>query len=137
MSRRKRVRVGDWVRFSLGADQVLGEVVRDHGNIGVDGRQLVMVSVGQAGVEEPHTFDMPGDELEVVPRPPKVVTSYETISDVYAAGIGNPLAEDEIKAQVRAGNVRVEIDGALFDAHERQDGKLGLRRVAQQASESA
>ena len=38
-------RVGDRVRFKLGAHQVVGRVIEDRGFIGVDGRQLVRVEV--------------------------------------------------------------------------------------------
>jgi hypothetical protein len=38
-------KVGDRVRFKLGAHQVVGGVVEDRGFIGVDGRQLVRVEV--------------------------------------------------------------------------------------------
>jgi hypothetical protein len=38
-------KVGDRVRFQLGAHRVIGTVVEDRGLIGVDGRQLVRVEV--------------------------------------------------------------------------------------------
>jgi primosomal protein N' len=38
-------KVGDRVRFQLGAHRVVGTVVEDRGFIGVDGRQLVRVEV--------------------------------------------------------------------------------------------
>jgi len=40
-----RFKVGDRVRFKLGAHNVVGKVVEDRGFIGVDGRQLVRVEV--------------------------------------------------------------------------------------------
>ncbi len=38
-------KVGDRVRFKLGAHRVVGTVVEDRGFIGVNGRQLVRVEV--------------------------------------------------------------------------------------------
>lgn len=38
-------KVGDRVRFKLGAHHVVGKVVEDRGFIGVDGRQLVRIEV--------------------------------------------------------------------------------------------
>ena len=38
-------KVGDRVRFKLGANRVVGTVVEDRGLIGVGGRQLVRVEV--------------------------------------------------------------------------------------------
>jgi len=40
-----RFKVGDRVRFKLGAHRVLGTIVEDRGPIGLDGRQLVRVEV--------------------------------------------------------------------------------------------
>ncbi|HEY0477418.1 MAG TPA: hypothetical protein VGD37_07825 [Kofleriaceae bacterium] len=40
-----RFKVGDRVRFQLGAHRVIGTVVEDRGLIGVGGRQLVRVEV--------------------------------------------------------------------------------------------
>lgn len=42
---RTRFKVGDRVRFKLGAHHVVGRVVEDRGSIGIDGRQLVRVEV--------------------------------------------------------------------------------------------
>jgi hypothetical protein len=39
------VKVGDRVRFKLGAHRVVGLVVEDRGFIGVGGRQLVRIEV--------------------------------------------------------------------------------------------
>jgi hypothetical protein len=38
-------RIGDRVRFKLGAHRVLGTIIEDRGPIGLDGRQLVRVEV--------------------------------------------------------------------------------------------
>lgn len=38
-------KVGDRVRFRLGAHSVVGRVIEDRGPIGIDGRQLVRVEV--------------------------------------------------------------------------------------------
>ncbi|MCO5171013.1 MAG: hypothetical protein M9894_32215 [Planctomycetes bacterium] len=43
-SRERRLKVGDLVRFQLGAREVVAEVVEDYGGIGVGGRQLVSVA---------------------------------------------------------------------------------------------
>lgn len=38
-------KVGDRVRFKIGARRVTGTIVEDRGPIGIDGRQLVRVEV--------------------------------------------------------------------------------------------
>lgn len=74
MARRKHasesgaaVRVGDRVRFRVGALDVLAEVVDDHGAIGVGGRRLLSVAVTSADGEVDR-FDVPADDVTVVPR---------------------------------------------------------------------
>jgi len=63
-----QVKVGDRVSFLVGTRTVVARVVRDLGEIGVGGRQLVVVEVSgdeAAGVEA-REFDMPAEELEVI-----------------------------------------------------------------------
>jgi len=63
-----QVKVGDRVSFKIGARKLTARVVKDLGEIGVNGRQLVVVAVSgdeDEGVEA-REFDMPAEELEVV-----------------------------------------------------------------------
>jgi hypothetical protein len=58
-------KVGDRVRFQLGAHRVVGTVVEDRGLIGLDGRQLVRVEVE---LDPPYLrqFEMPAALLTAV-----------------------------------------------------------------------
>lgn len=57
----RQLRVGDKVRWSIGAAEWSGEVVEDHGNIGVGGRQLVRVGCRVDGLDT--VFMMPAADL--------------------------------------------------------------------------
>lgn len=63
-------RVGELVRFRMGAQDVIGRVVEDRGLIGVGGRQIVRLEVA-GGSDEPEQFEMPAALLEAVPPPAK------------------------------------------------------------------
>lgn len=60
-------RVGDRVRFRLGARLVLGRVVEDLGRIGVDAQQLVRVEV-PLDMTYVREFELPGAMLTPAPR---------------------------------------------------------------------
>lgn len=66
-----RVKVGDWVSFTIGTRHLIARVVTDMGNIGVNGRQLVVVAVrgNEDNGFENTEFQMPAEELEVVEAP--------------------------------------------------------------------
>ena len=67
---KQRVRVGDRVRFELGTREVVGDVVRDLGPIGVNGRQLVVVMMRLDPDEGgDRRTDVPAEELTVIARP--------------------------------------------------------------------
>ncbi len=56
-------KVGDKVRFQLGAHKVVGTVIEDRGLIGLRGRQLVRVAVALDPPYEQH-FELPAYLLE-------------------------------------------------------------------------
>lgn len=62
-----RFKVGDRVRFRLGAHVVAGTVVEDLGKIGVAGEQLVRVEVPLEATD-PQEFDMPAASLTLSSR---------------------------------------------------------------------
>lgn len=62
-----RFKVGDRVRFRLGARVVAGTVVEDLGKIGVAGQQLVRVEV-PLDATFPRKFEMPAALLTPAPR---------------------------------------------------------------------
>lgn len=66
--RKKKIRVGDKVRFEYGTIEIVADVVRDLGPIGMNGRQLVIVAVRPDEDEggEVREFDMPAEELTVI-----------------------------------------------------------------------
>ena len=67
---KKRVRVGDKVRFDYATREVVADVVRDLGPIGIDGRQLVVVAIRlDADEGGDRRIDMPVEELTVIARP--------------------------------------------------------------------
>jgi len=64
----RSVRVGDKVRFPYGTTELTARVVRDLGPIGVDGRQLVFVSVRSDEDEggDVREFCLPAEALTVI-----------------------------------------------------------------------
>jgi hypothetical protein len=56
-------KVGNRVRFRLGAHNVLGRIVEDRGNIGVNGRRLFRVEV-QLDPTYVQVFELPIDALK-------------------------------------------------------------------------
>jgi hypothetical protein len=68
-SARRPLRVGDRIRLRIVARTLVGSVVEDRGHIGIDGGQVVHVSVrGMDG--EVENMDWPADELTIVRRGP-------------------------------------------------------------------
>ena len=65
---RARVKVGDRVSFQSGTRDLTARVVKDLGDIGVNGRQLVVVAVSANEDEggEVREFDMPAEELVLI-----------------------------------------------------------------------
>ena len=61
------MRVGDRVRFLVGACQIVAQVVEDRGNIGMNGRHVVAVAYPGADGEI-ERLDWPADDLTVLPR---------------------------------------------------------------------
>jgi len=70
VARARLYKVGDHVRFQLGADKVAGTVVEDFGLIGRDGRQLVRVEVA---LDPPNVqqFELPAALLELANGKPR------------------------------------------------------------------
>lgn len=66
-SSKKAVRVGDRVRFLVGAREIVADVVEDRGNIGVNGRHVVALQFPGADGEV-EKLDWPAEELTVLPR---------------------------------------------------------------------
>jgi len=62
-----RFKVGDRVRFRLGAHVLAGNVVEDLGKIGVAGQQLVRVEV-PLDTTDPQEFDISTELLTPSPR---------------------------------------------------------------------
>ena len=62
------LKVGERVRFKIAAREVLAIVVEDLGNIGVEGRQLVIVETETEADVEPERFSMPAADLERIGR---------------------------------------------------------------------
>lgn len=63
----KRLKIGDRVRFRLGAHLVVGRVVEDLGKIGVGGQQLVRVEVALDSTYL-REFELQAEELTLLPR---------------------------------------------------------------------
>jgi hypothetical protein len=62
-----RFKVGDRVRFRLGAHVLAGTVVEDLGKIGVAGQQLVRVEVPLEATD-PQEFELSTEWLTLAPR---------------------------------------------------------------------
>lgn len=60
-----RLSPGQGVRFLYGTREVEGRVVEDRGDLGVGGRQLVVVEVPQTD-GDPIRLEMPAEELTLV-----------------------------------------------------------------------
>ena len=67
--------IGDWVTFQYGPAKVSAKVVEDRGPIGVQGRRLYRVQLGEKRGDA-SSFEMPENELETalppVPQPYRV-----------------------------------------------------------------
>jgi hypothetical protein len=55
--------VGSRVRFAIGGRRVVGTVVEDRGNIGIEGRKLLRVRVELTGGAEPLEFEIPAADV--------------------------------------------------------------------------
>jgi hypothetical protein len=62
-----RFRIGDRVRFRLGAHLVVGTVVEDLGKIGIGGQQLVRVEM-PLDATYLREFELQATELTLLPR---------------------------------------------------------------------
>src|SRR5262245_48931363 len=65
-----KFRVGDWVTFPYGLGQVVAQIIEDRGPLGFNRRQLYRVRLDMDSTE-PHEFELPEDEMDVVPLPDK------------------------------------------------------------------
>src|SRR5581483_9481414 len=65
---KKKLHVGDRVRFMLGPHRVRGFVVEDRGRLGIGGRHLVRVEV-PVEPDEPMVFTLPAEELDLANEP--------------------------------------------------------------------
>lgn len=70
-----RFRVGSWVSYLFGFRRVLGQVVEDRGMLGLQGRRLYSLAIGQ-DEDEVRTTVVPEDDLEAAPEilPPNKAT---------------------------------------------------------------
>jgi hypothetical protein len=58
-----KFRLGDWVTFRYGAEQVFAQIIEDRGPLGVNRRRLYRIRFNQ-DLDEPIAFEMPEDDLE-------------------------------------------------------------------------
>jgi hypothetical protein len=64
---KERFKIGDRVRFRLGAHLITGTVVEDRGSIGIRGQQLVRVEV-PLDTTYVRQFELPTEVLSRAPR---------------------------------------------------------------------
>jgi hypothetical protein len=64
----RAVRIGDMVRFRIGAKVLTGQVREDRGSLGVGGRRLDQV-VYQLGKDNWYQTELPADEMELIKEP--------------------------------------------------------------------
>jgi len=68
--KRRKIRVGDRVRITLGLSTTLLEVVEDRGNLGVGGRQIVRVRELGPYSDPDSTYEVRADDVTIVRRAP-------------------------------------------------------------------
>ena len=59
------LRVGTRVRFVFGLGEVMGTVIEDRGDLGVNGSRLLRVRFEIEGAAEPLVTEIPADHLKV------------------------------------------------------------------------
>jgi hypothetical protein len=63
---KRRIGVGDQVKFKEGPARWRARVVEDRGNLGVGGRRIMRVVVVSDGTDDPVEFELSEDHLELV-----------------------------------------------------------------------
>jgi hypothetical protein len=58
-----RIEVGEWVYVPLGGDPLPAQVIEDRGNLGVNGRRIVRISVPWEEGMEPREFEVAEESL--------------------------------------------------------------------------
>jgi hypothetical protein len=74
-----RFKVGDWVSFRYGTQNLIAQVIEARGPLGVKGRHLYRICMAtESG--EPDSFELPEDELHPASPPARpVTTNSETV----------------------------------------------------------
>jgi hypothetical protein len=62
-NQKSRIEVGEWVYVPLGGDPLEAQVVEDRGNLGVNGRRILRISVPWDEGMEPREFEIPEEDL--------------------------------------------------------------------------
>jgi hypothetical protein len=74
-----RLRVGNWVSFRYGPDEVWAQIIEDRGPLGVGGRRLYRVRLGDESTgegEEPIAFEVPEDNIKLAQPDPHAIVEY-------------------------------------------------------------
>jgi hypothetical protein len=75
-----RYKVGEWVSFLYGTRRVWAQIIEDRGSLGVGGRRIYRIRLGDEptgeGAEEPLAFELPEDDLVAARPEPAAVIKY-------------------------------------------------------------